>query len=183
MKAIFIDKDGTLIKNIPFNVNPSLITINNNVIEGLKLFDKHGYRKIIISNQAGVALGYYSENELEKVNAKITELLAEHATNIDAFYYCPHDANGKIESYAINCDCRKPLPGLIMKAAQDLNIELHGSWMLGDILNDIEAGKSAGCSTILINNGGETEWVINNKRTPDHIVKDFLEAATIICKE
>src|SRR5215216_7876291 len=119
MKAIFIDKDGTLIKDVPFNVDTLLISFEKNVIEGLKVFDRYGYKKIIISNQPGVAMGYYRENELEKVNAKIEALLAEYNIYLDAFYYCPHDPHGRIKEYAIACDCRKPLPGLLKKAALD----------------------------------------------------------------
>jgi D-glycero-D-manno-heptose 1,7-bisphosphate phosphatase len=183
LKAVFIDKDGTLVKNVPFNVDPLLVSFEKNVIEGLKLFDKHGYKKIIVSNQPGVALGYYSQHELDNVNATINRLLANYKLNIDAFYYCLHDPNGSVKQYSIKCNCRKPLPGLLQKAAKELGINMRESWMLGDILNDVEAGKAACCSTILINNGGESEWLINNRRTPDHIVKDFLQAAKIICKE
>jgi len=181
MRAVFIDKDGTLIKNIPYNADPLLISFEKNVIEGLQLLDKHNFKKIIISNQPGVAYGYYKEEALEDVNMQIQKMLAAYNISIDAFYYCPHHPEGKVEAYAITCNCRKPLPGLIYKAAQDLNVDLTSSWMVGDILNDIEAGNKAGCSTILINNGGETEWIMNEHRKPNYTVEDFLQAANIIC--
>lgn len=183
MKAVFIDKDGTLLTNVPFNVDPLLVSFEKYVIDGLKMLDRHGYKKIIISNQPGIALGYFDEPALDTLNSKINLLLAEQNTNIDSFYYCPHSPAGQIPQYAMECKCRKPLPGLIQQAAHELNIELKNSWMIGDILNDIEAGKTAGCSTILVDNGGETEWMVNKRRIPDYIVDDFLQAAQIICKE
>ncbi|MGI8951301.1 MAG: D-glycero-alpha-D-manno-heptose-1,7-bisphosphate 7-phosphatase [Chitinophagaceae bacterium] len=182
-KAIFIDKDGTLINDVPYNVNPQLITISNNVIEGLKLLKDQNFLFIVISNQSGVVRGFFKQKDLEKVNKKISELLKAHNVFIDAFYYCPHHPEGKIKKYAVNCDCRKPAPGLILKAANDFNINLTSSWMIGDILNDIEAGNSAGCKTILINNGNETEWLLNEKRKPFFISQHFKQAAEIIISE
>jgi D,D-heptose 1,7-bisphosphate phosphatase len=181
MKAVFIDKDGTLIKNIPYNIEPLLISFEKNVINGLKFLHKYRFKKIIISNQPGVAYGYYKEDELEKVEMQIQKMLDAYKIEIDAFYYCPHHPEGRINKYAVECSCRKPLPGLINKAAKDFDIDLSASWMVGDILNDIEAGNKAGCSTILINNGGETQWIMNEQRKPDYIVEDFLQAANIIC--
>lgn len=179
-KAIFIDKDGTLIPNIPYNVNPEKISIDKETIEGLRLLKEEGFLLIVISNQSGIAKGYFEEKDLEQVWNKISALLQLHNLNFDAFYYCPHEPNGTVERYAIQCDCRKPLPGMILKAASELNIDLTQSWMIGDILNDMEAGKRAGCSTILIDKGNETEWRLNEIRTPDFIAGNFLKAAAHI---
>lgn len=182
-KAIFIDKDGTLIPNIPYNINPDRITIHNETIEGLRLLKKENFLFVVISNQAGVAKGYFEERDLQPVWNKIFELLQKHGLSIDAFYYCPHEPGGIIKQYAIECNCRKPLPGMILKAASELKIDLTQSWMIGDILNDVEAGKRAGCSTILIDNGNETEWKMTEARTPDFIATNFLEAASHIKME
>jgi D-glycero-D-manno-heptose 1,7-bisphosphate phosphatase len=179
-KAVFIDKDGTLIPNIPYNIDPDRITIDDATIEGLRLLKEEGFLLIVISNQAGVAKGYFEEEALEQVWNKISSILQKRELNIDAFYYCPHEPNGTIEQYAVECDCRKPLPGMILRAATALKIDLSQSWMIGDILNDVEAGKRAGCSTILIDNGNETEWRFREVRTPDFIAKNFLEASSRI---
>jgi D-glycero-D-manno-heptose 1,7-bisphosphate phosphatase len=179
-KAVFIDKDGTLVPNIPYNVNPERITIDDKAIEGLRLLKEEDFLLIVISNQSGIAKGYFEEIELAQVWNKISALLQKHNLNIDAFYYCPHEPNGTIEKYAIKCDCRKPLPGMVLKAGSELKIDLAQSWMIGDILNDVEAGNRAGCSTILIDNGNETEWRMNEVRTPDFIAADLLEAAAHI---
>ena len=101
---------------------------------------------------------------------------------LDAFYYCPHLVEGTIKEYAIDCNCRKPKPGLIFKAAKDFDINLNNSWMIGDILNDVEAGNAAGCKTILITNGNETEWILNAQRMPDYEAKDLKHATQIVLK-
>lgn len=179
-KAVFMDKDGTLIVDVPFNVNPDLIRLQDHAIEGLKRMKQLGYELILISNQSGVARGYFEESALRQVEQKIRELLAEHDITLDAFYYCPHHPQGSVERYAIDCPSRKPQPGMILKAAQDREIDLAKSWMIGDILHDIEAGNRAGCRTILIDNGNETEWMMNDFNHPDFTVRTINDAATKI---
>lgn len=175
-----MDKDGTLIVDVPFNVNPDLIRLQDHAIEGLKRMKQLGYELILISNQSGVARGYFEESALRQVEQKIRELLAEHDITLDAFYYCPHHPQGSVERYAIDCPSRKPQPGMILKAAQDREIDLAKSWMIGDILHDIEAGNRAGCRTILIDNGNETEWMMNDFNHPDFTVRTINDAATKI---
>lgn len=179
-KAIFIDKDGTLIPDIPYNVNVDLISIDPETIKGLQIMKAQGFLLFIISNQPGVAKGYFNEKDLERIKNKIDSLLEPHQIHFSGFYYCPHYADAVVKEYAINCDCRKPLPGLIIKAAEGFQINLSQSWMIGDILNDVEAGKRAGCKTILLDNGHETEWILNSLRTPDFKAKSMKEAALLI---
>ena len=179
-KAVFIDKDGTLIPDIPYNVDPEKITLNEGVLEALVLLKERGYKFIMVSNQSGVARGYFEYNELQQVQDKIIELVSEAGIEFAGFYFCPHHPEGTVEEYSKECNCRKPAPGMLLKAAEELNIDLQNSWMIGDILNDVEAGKSAGCRTILIDNGNETEWIIDEKRSADFIVKTFLQGAHCI---
>lgn len=179
-KAIFLDKDGTLIKDVPYNVNPLLIKLEPFVAETLAKLRKRNYMLIVVSNQSGVAKGLFDEKDLTAVNDTIQKLLSEHKISIDDFYYCPHHSEAVVEQYKLDCNCRKPKAGLIWRAAKDHNIDLKQSWMIGDILNDVEAGKKARCKTILINNGNETEWILNEKRTPHFIVKNMKEVEAII---
>ncbi len=174
-KAIFIDKDGTLIPDIPYNVDPDKITLENNLIEGLVKLKEEGYLLIVISNQSGVERGYFREEALVNVVFKIKTLLTQHSLTLDGFYYCPH--------YTTKCNCRKPEPGLIIRAAKEHNIDLKDSWMIGDILNDVEAGNRAGCKTILIDNGNETEWVKGVYRTPTRICRSVNDAAHFILQK
>lgn len=179
-KAIFIDKDGTLIYDVPYNVNPELIQLEKNMLEGLRELQGRGYLLIVISNQSGVAQGRFNEDALETVRSRVRELLQKENIHLDGFYYCPHHPDGIMEGYNIECDCRKPKSGLILKAAADCKVDLSESWMIGDILNDIEAGNRAGCRTVLINNHHETEWYMDEFRKPTFIVKTINEAASKI---
>lgn len=177
-KAVFIDKDGTLIVDVPFNINPDLIQLQEHAVEGLKCIKKLGFELIVISNQSGIAYGYFGESDLRQVEDKIQELLSEHNLSIDAFYYCPHHPQGTVKAYSTDCPSRKPGPGMILKAAKDRGINLAYSWMIGDILHDVEAGNRAGCRTILIDNGNETEWIMNDFNHPDFTVRNINDAAT-----
>ncbi|MDB5250261.1 MAG: hydrolase, HAD-superfamily, subfamily [Segetibacter sp.] len=179
-KAVFLDKDGTLIPDVPYNVNPDLITLEDGVIEGLRLLKKDGFCFVIISNQAGVAKGYFNYHQLNQVEQKINLLLQPAGIKIEKYLFCPHHPEGKVKEYSTDCSCRKPKPGMILQAAKDLEINLEQSWMIGDILNDAEAGNRAGCKTILINNGNETEWVNGLYREPTFVAANFLEAVNFI---
>jgi len=181
-KAVFLDKDGTLIKNVSYNADPALIQFVPYAFEALQILKQYEFLFVIITNQPGIAFAYFTEIELNKVREHIKEKLQQQGIDIIGFYYCPHHRSGILHSYAIDCNCRKPAPGLFFKAASDMNIDLSQSWMIGDILNDVEAGNKAGCKTILINNGNETEWLLNESRTPDYTVKNLKEAAEIIIR-
>jgi D,D-heptose 1,7-bisphosphate phosphatase len=179
-QAVFLDKDGTLIEDVPYNVNPDLIRFTQGAIAGLQLLQELGYKLIVISNQSGVARGYFPESELVIVKEHLFRLFLENGVILDSFYYCPHHPDGVISEYAITCNCRKPEPGLILRAAYERDIDVQKSWFIGDILNDVEAGYRAGCKTILIDNGNETEWVLSPTRTPDYIALNLMQAAHTI---
>jgi D,D-heptose 1,7-bisphosphate phosphatase len=179
-KAVFLDKDGTLIEDVPYNVNPDRMVLTPGAEEGLRSLHQAGYQLIVISNQSGVARGYFPETALKPVENHLRKLLADVGVPLAGFYYCPHYPGGVISSYAIACDCRKPQPGLLKQAAREHGIDLTQSWFIGDILNDVEAGRSANCRTILIDNGNETEWELSRDRLPHHVVSELAEAAKII---
>ncbi|MGN6181328.1 MAG: D-glycero-alpha-D-manno-heptose-1,7-bisphosphate 7-phosphatase [Mucilaginibacter sp.] len=181
--AIFLDKDGTLIPDIPYNIDPKRIVLYENSVAGLKLLHDMGYKLIVISNQPGVAHGYFTEEALLPVKRKLGELLAAHQIKLSGFHYCPHHTTGLIEEYTTECFCRKPSPGMLYHAASVHDINLAASWMIGDILNDIEAGNRAGCRTILIDNGNETEWLDGEYRTPAQTCASLNEAAQFILNE
>jgi len=181
-KAVFIDKDGTLIKNVPYNINTDLIEFEDDAIVALQLLQDCGYQLIIISNQPGIALAYFTDKEVRQVFQYIQDRLHQHGVILDGYYYCPHDAQGIRMPYAKACYCRKPKPGLLLQAAMEHDIDLERSWMIGDILNDTEAGNRAGCKTILLNVGNETEWVLDENRQPAYTCNNWKEAAGIIAE-
>jgi D-glycero-D-manno-heptose 1,7-bisphosphate phosphatase len=179
-KAVFLDKDGTLVPDVPYNVDPSRIKLAEGAARGLQLLHAADFALIVISNQSGVARGYFKEEALVAVEQRLSMLLAQIGVPLSGFYYCPHHLDGVVPQYAIACDCRKPQAGLILQAAHDHDIDLSQSWFVGDILHDVEAGRRAGCRTILVDNGNETEWELSRERLPHHTVADLTEAARVI---
>jgi D,D-heptose 1,7-bisphosphate phosphatase len=179
-KAVFIDRDGTLIKDIPYNAEPAFIQFLPQAIEALVKLKKNNFLLILVSNQSGVARGFFTIDDVEKMHGAIQQQLSQHNIQFDAMYYCPHHPDGKIQKYKIECDCRKPKPGLILQATSEHGIDLSNSWMIGDILNDVEAGNAAGCKAILLDNGNETEWILNEIRTPAFTVNNWKKIATTI---
>jgi D-glycero-D-manno-heptose 1,7-bisphosphate phosphatase len=179
-KAVFLDKDGTLIENVPYNVRPDRIRFYPGALQALQALHAAGWLLVIVSNQAGVARGFFEENDLIPVEEHIRQTLERAGIPLGGFYYCPHHPDGSVPAYAVECTCRKPEPGMLLQAAQELDIDLQQSWMVGDILNDIEAGNRAGCATVLIDNGNETEWFLSDERQPDFIVTHLSEAAQAI---
>lgn len=179
VKAIFLDKDGTVVKDVPYNVDPKKIQLMSGSREGLQLLHNAGYRLIVITNQPGLAYGYFLEKDLRAAEAYLHQFMCEFGVLLAGFYYCPHKPYS-IYDYDTGCTCRKPKPGLIFRAAREHGIDIKHSWFVGDILNDVEAGRNAGCKTILIDNGNETEWILSQNRLPHYKVKNLLEAALII---
>ena len=179
-RAVFLDKDGTLIENVPYNVDPALIRLAPGAEAGLTRLDRAGFALFVISNQSGVARGYFPESALEGVESRLRELLAAFGVRLAGFSYCPHHPEGIVEGYTMACECRKPAPGMIVRIAADQGIDLARSWMIGDILDDIQAGRAAGCRTILIDNGNENEWRLSPDREPHHRAPDLAAAARLI---
>jgi histidinol-phosphate phosphatase family protein len=175
--AVFIDKDGTLIENVPFNVNPERIRLVDGAEKALLRLKRFGYEIFVISNQSGVGLGKFGASELIPVENKISSLLEGSSVRIRKYYWCVHAPDA-------HCTCRKPRPGLFFRAALEFGIDLKNSWMMGDILHDVEAGHRAGCRSILVENGNETEWDLSNPiRVPEFMTPDLESAVCEILRE
>jgi histidinol-phosphate phosphatase family protein len=179
-KAVFFDKDGTLIRNDPYDRSPEHIHLLPGTVEGMQLLHAAGYALVVISNQAGVAHGWFTARAIAAEERGLRHRLAGHQIPLAGYYVCPHHPDGTIAEYRLHCLCRKPKPGLLMLAACELQLDLGRSWMVGDILHDVEAGRSAGCKTVLLTNGNETEWEMTSMRWPDLIGDNVLEAAHLI---
>jgi D-glycero-D-manno-heptose 1,7-bisphosphate phosphatase len=179
-RAVFLDKDGTLIDNVAYNVDPTRVALAEGAAEGLYLLARRGYRIIVVSNQPGVALGMFPEHALRAVEARLRDLLRDVGVPLSGFHYCPHLPEGRVPEYAVPCTCRKPASGMLFHAAREHALDLELSWMVGDILDDIEAGHGAGCRTVLIDNGNETEWDLTSERRPHKVASDLFEAAALI---
>lgn len=175
--AVFVDKDGTLIENIPYNVDSRRIRLMPGAGAALRLLQDHGYNVVVVSNQSGIARGYFVERDLVRVRSRIGQLLADEGVDLQGFYYCPHHPEGVVARYRMLCTCRKPAPGLLQLASGQLEIDLGASWMVGDILDDVEAGTRAGVRSVLLDAGGETEWRMGPKRQPNHVAHSWDEVA------
>jgi D-glycero-D-manno-heptose 1,7-bisphosphate phosphatase len=180
MKAIFLDKDGTLVDDIGYDVEPRRMMLCTGAGAALRLLARLDYRFFVISNQSGIAHGYFAEDAMRVVGDRLADLLFREQLTLDAFYYCPHHPEGSVATYAVDCRCRKPRPGMLLRAASEHGIDLRSSWMIGDILHDVEAGNRAGCRTLLIDNGNETEWRLGPRRIPTRMAPDLYAAAVLI---
>ncbi|HVW37545.1 MAG TPA: HAD family hydrolase [Pirellulales bacterium] len=179
-RAVFLDKDGTLVKDVPYNVDPQRIELAPEAPSALRMLRDFGFELIVVTNQPGVALGYFPVTAMAEVERRLAELLADSDIRLSGFYYCPHHPQAGQLGHGSACDCRKPAPGLLLRAAADHRLDLKSSWLVGDILDDVEAGRRAGCRTVLVDRGGETEWKRSPSRDPDYIAGDLLEAAACI---
>lgn len=179
-RAVFFDKDGTLIYDVPYNVDLSKIEYQEGIFDCLRDLQREGFLIIVITNQSGIAKGLFKEEELQLVRFKMEQDLWEQKIVLNGFYFCPHHPCGNVDKYTIICECKKPKHGMFMQASQDFDIDLTKSWMVGDILNDIEAGNNAGCQTILIRNGNEDQWEVNERRVPSYILPGLHLVAPII---
>lgn len=179
-RAVFFDKDGTLIPNLPNNSDTRLITLTERSTSGLRRLAALGFEAVVVTNQSGVAEGKISETAIRDVEATLRRLLSEQGVELAGFYYCPHAAAPPNRA---SCTCRKPRPGMLIRAAHDLQLDLTRSWMIGDILDDVEAGRRAGCRAALLANGNETLWELSAWRTPDIAAHTIDELAQLIADE
>lgn len=158
-KVIFLDRDGTLNEEVNYLYRPEDLKLLPGVAEALRSFKDQGYRLVVITNQAGVARGYYREEDVDILHGCLNKILAEKGAEIDAFFYCPHHPEHGIGAYKKKCHCRKPETGMFEQAEQCFSIDKSSSWMIGDKLIDVEAGHNYGVNTLLVGTGyGEEEW-------------------------
>lgn len=177
--AVFLDKDGTLVRDVPFNDDADLVELLPGVVGGLRRLAEAGYLLVVVTNQSGLARGLMDEGRLADALSRMERLLEMGGVRLDGVYVCPHHPAGTVPRLATTCACRKPLPGMLFRAATEHGIDLRRSWLIGDILDDIEAGNRAGCRTVLLS-GAETEWRNGPFRTPDVIVAGFARAARTV---
>jgi len=173
--AIFLDRDGTINKHVNYLSDPNQFELNPFAIDGMKKMQAMGYRLVIVTNQAGIGMGYFSKDDFYRVNLKMMTLVSAAGIHFDKIYFCPHSKSEK-------CPCRKPEIGLILRAQEELNIDLSHSYFVGDMESDIQAGFNARLKTILIRSPLTPEPT-RLAAPPDFIADNLLEAADIILQQ
>jgi D-glycero-D-manno-heptose 1,7-bisphosphate phosphatase len=177
--ALFLDRDGTLVHPYHYPARPEHLRLYDGIGAGLRLLQRAGLQLVVITNQSGLARGYFTQADLQAMHEYLASELALLDVRIDSIYHCPHHPDGAIAELAIDCDCRKPRPGLLLRAAADLAIDLRRSWFVGDILDDVEAGNRAGCRTVLVDLGSEARPA-TPLRQPYAVARDTSHALAIV---
>ena len=149
-KAVFFDRDGVLNVDVDYLYKISDLRWVEGAREAVAYLTQAGYKIFVVTNQSGIARGYYTVAQMQELHDFMQREIEARGGKITKFYYCPHHKEGKVAEYAKDCDCRKPKPGLLLQAAKDFNIDLSQSIMIGDSDRDVEAGKAAGCRSVLI---------------------------------
>ena len=186
-RAVFIDRDGTISEEVGYINHPSRFRLFPYAASAIKHLNENGWLAILVTNQAGVARGYFSEDMIQTVHSAMTADLESDGAKLDAIYYCAHHPSVGEAPYRFDCDCRKPKPGLISRAAQDFDIALNESWMVGDRYSDIELARNAGVSSAFVLSGyGRGEWEHQRSgwtEKPDLVAKNLFEAVHLIVAE
>lgn len=178
-RAVFLDRDGVLIADTHHLRSADQLCVLPGVPEALVRLRAAGWALIVATNQSVVARGWVSEEELRQVHRVLLAILRERGASLDAIYYCPHHPEGAVPEYRVVCECRKPNPGMVLRAAAELGLDLSASVMVGDAASDIEAGRRAGCRTVLVRTG-PAETVAGGAAAPDYVATDLDAAAAWI---
>lgn len=176
-KAVFLDRDGVITQDPPHYAHRiDQLALIEGCSEAIKKLNSAHYKVIVITNQSGVAKGMYPEECVKIFNDEMVMRLQTADAYIDAIYYCPHHPKAIIPEYRIDCTCRKPKPGMIVEGGGKNNIDLKSSFLVGDKWSDIEAGRTAGCRTILVKTGHGLQEYKREKHAVDYIAEDLLDA-------
>ncbi|KQW52401.1 hypothetical protein ASD88_05260 [Pelomonas sp. Root662] len=173
--AVFIAKDGTLVENVPYNTDPALLRFRPGAAEALAALAAHGWALLVVTNQSGLARGYFTRTQFARLQEGLQKGLQQAAdVALLDFLVCPH---APAPDGGPACLCRKPAPGLLRRAARRHGIDLASSWMVGGLQDDVEAGQRAGCRTLLLSDGDESQWRRTPLRTPEAVCHDWAGVA------
>lgn len=178
-KAAFIDRDGVINEERNYVHRIEDFVLLPGVAQGLALLRDAGFRLIVVTNQAGIARGYYDQGAMDRLHDHLREQLALQGVALDAIYFCPHHPSGSVKELAFECDCRKPAPGMLLQAAKDFDIDMSASVLIGDKLSDVQAGKRAGVGrVVIVESGHKVEDAAPLQA--DHVAADLLAAAQLL---
>ncbi|MFH1625793.1 MAG: HAD family hydrolase [Pseudomonadota bacterium] len=182
--AVFMDRDGTVSEEVGYLSDPDGVNILPGAVDAIRLINKHRIKAVVVTNQSGVARGYFSEETVERIHRRLKELLKEQGAYLDGIYYCPHHGEYGPPEYRKKCNCRKPSPGMLEQASRELRIDLFRSYVVGDKISDIEVAYSVGSKAILLLTGYGKDEVQSLKKgsqmQPHHIARDLFDAVNWI---
>ncbi len=185
-RAVFLDRDGTINEEVGYVNHVSRFHLYPWSAQAICRLNQAGFKVIVISNQSGIARGRFPASLVEEIHAGMRRELEEHGAHLDGIYYCPHHPEGKVDAYRCSCECRKPKPGMLLRAAEEWDVDLGRSFLVGDKYLDIETAHAASVSSILVLSGyGRGEYLHERNlwpRPPDHIAENLLEAADWIVR-
>jgi D-glycero-D-manno-heptose 1,7-bisphosphate phosphatase len=178
--AVFIDRDGTLTEEVGYVNHPSRLRLLPRSAAAIRRLNEADIAAVVVTNQAGIARGYFSEEVMQAVHEQLVEQLKDAGAHLDGLYVCPHHPTEGAPPFRAECDCRKPRPGLLLRAAQELGLDLSGSSMVGDKASDLLVARAVGARAVLVLTGyGLGEWEYRRALlplTPDHVAADLLDA-------
>lgn len=176
-RAIFMDRDGTVCDEVGYVNHVDRVRLLPRAAAAIRAANEAGFQTVVVTNQAGVARGYFEESLVEDAHERVRQLLAEEGARLDGIYYCPHHPEVGSPAYRKSCTCRKPSPGMLERARDEMGIDLQASYMIGDTVKDIEAGHRVGATKVLVLTGygkGELEYQSHAWRVkPDHVAADL----------
>ena len=178
-RAVFLDRDGTICEEVGYMDSIEQMKLIPRSGEAVSLLNQRGFKVVVITNQAGVARGFFPESRLEELHAELRRQLREGGAYVDAIYYCPHHPTEGTAPYLQECNCRKPATGLLHRAVADLKVDLPSSYMIGDHFSDVECGQRVGAKTVLLLTGHGQETLAKREtwpNPPSHIAGDLYEA-------
>lgn len=177
--AVFLDRDGTIIEDVGYIADPTDVRFFSGAAQAIARMNRAGLLVVVVSNQSGLARGYFDYGQMWAVQRRVEEGLRAAGADLDGFYFCPHHEEGSVAELALACDCRKPRPGMILQAAEELGIDLAASFMIGDRLLDVACGRAAGVSPIMVSTGHQ-ERAEADDQAPDFMARDLAEAVEYI---
>lgn len=182
--AVFLDRDGTINEQMGYINHISRFHLLPDAAKAIKLLNDNNIPVVVVSNQSGLARGYFPEELLDEVHARMNELLAREGAAIDGLYVCPHHPEAKQEKYRRDCNCRKPKTGMLLQAAKELNLDLAGSFLVGDRWSDLKCARQAGCTPVLVLTGygrGDYQYIGPGQDIqPAFVAETLLDAVTWI---
>lgn len=182
-RGVLLDRDGTLIEEVGYLDRLDRIRLFPYSVDAVRLLNRAGYKVIVVTNQAGVARGYFDEPFVHETHGAITSMLAAGGATIDAFYHCPHHPDGEVESYRADCDCRKPGPGMIRRAAAEHDLDLSRSFVVGDRSSDVDAGIATGARGILVRTGYGYRYEASARTRGAFVADDLMQAVSWILRQ